>query len=173
MGKLGWFMPDINRNIPTTWRWALRGHAEQKFNSNNNNNTGTSDIHQSSVRSENKKMAFIIGQVEKLDNSNNHKPVQGQWAQKTQSRSHKGTFTDTPLQVNWSNLKKNMEKGRDLASRGRFWMDESSGQLKMQRLTECVQVHEAENSRQKEQHREMGNVQMIWSLSVDSVQFLS
>ena len=121
---------------------------------------------------ENNKIAFTLGLVEKLDN-NNHKPVQGQWAQKTQSRSHKGTFTDTPLQVNWSNLKKNMEKGRDLASRGRFWMDESSGQLKMQRLTECVQVHEAENSRQKEQHREMGNVQMIWSLSVDSVQFLS
>ena len=22
VGKLGWFMSDINRNIPTTWRWA-------------------------------------------------------------------------------------------------------------------------------------------------------
>ena len=23
MAKLGWFMSDINRNIPTTWRWAM------------------------------------------------------------------------------------------------------------------------------------------------------
>ena len=24
-GKLGWFMSDINHNIPTMWRWARRG----------------------------------------------------------------------------------------------------------------------------------------------------
>ena len=27
VGKLGWFMSDINRNIPTTWGWA-RGNYD-------------------------------------------------------------------------------------------------------------------------------------------------
>ena len=30
MGKLGWFMSDINRNVPTTWRWA-RGDCWQPW----------------------------------------------------------------------------------------------------------------------------------------------
>ena len=53
----------------------------------------------------------------------------------THARTH--AHTHTAQRVNWSDLQKKVE-GRDLASRGRIWTDESSGQFKMQRLTEYV-----------------------------------
>ena len=31
MGKLGWFMSNINRNIPTTWRWACGDFTQAKW----------------------------------------------------------------------------------------------------------------------------------------------
>ena len=43
----------------------------------------------------------------------------------------------------------------------------------MQWLTEYVQFHEAENSRQKEQHGKMNDVQMFWSLCAECVELLS
>ena len=43
----------------------------------------------------------------------------------------------------------------------------------MQWLTEYVRFHEAENSRQKEQHGKMSDVQMFWSLCVECVKFLN
>ena len=43
----------------------------------------------------------------------------------------------------------------------------------MQLLTEYVYYHEAENSRQKEQHGKMSDVQMFWSLCTECVEFLS
>ena len=43
----------------------------------------------------------------------------------------------------------------------------------MQSLTECLSFHEAENSRQKERHRKMSDVQMIWSFCAECVEFLS
>ena len=44
----------------------------------------------------------------------------------------------------------------------------------MQWLTEYVKFHEAENSRQKEQHGKMNDVQMFWSLCAECVaEFLS
>ena len=43
----------------------------------------------------------------------------------------------------------------------------------MQLLTEYVYYHEAENSRQKEQHGKMNDVQLFWSLCAECVEFLS
>ena len=43
----------------------------------------------------------------------------------------------------------------------------------MQWLTEYVQFHEAENSRQKEQHGKMNDVQMFWPLCAECVELLS
>ena len=43
----------------------------------------------------------------------------------------------------------------------------------MQWLTECVLFQEAENSRQKEWHGKMSDVQMFWSLCAECVEFLS
>ena len=43
----------------------------------------------------------------------------------------------------------------------------------MQLLTEYVYYHEAENSRQKEQHGKMNDVQLFWSLCTECVEFLS
>ena len=43
----------------------------------------------------------------------------------------------------------------------------------MQWLTEYVQFHEADNSRQKEQHGKMNDVQMFWSLCAECVELLS
>ena len=71
---------------------------------------------------------FRLGQVVFFLNLNNssHKLIQGQCTQQTQSTTHTHTHTHTPHQVNWSNLQKKVE-GRDLASRGRTWTNESSG----------------------------------------------
>ena len=43
----------------------------------------------------------------------------------------------------------------------------------MQWLTECVLFHEEENSRQKEQHSKASDVQILWSLCAECVEFLS
>ena len=43
----------------------------------------------------------------------------------------------------------------------------------MQWLTEYASFHEAENSRQKEQHGKMSDVHMFWSLCAECVEFLS
>ena len=43
----------------------------------------------------------------------------------------------------------------------------------MQWLTEYVSFLEAENSRQREQHGKMSDVQMFWSLCAECVEFLS
>ena len=43
----------------------------------------------------------------------------------------------------------------------------------MQWLTECVQFHEAENSRQKEWHGKMSDVKGFWSLCAECEKFLS
>ena len=43
----------------------------------------------------------------------------------------------------------------------------------MQWLTEYVWFHEADNSRQKEQHEKMSDAQMFWSLCAECVEFLS
>ena len=43
----------------------------------------------------------------------------------------------------------------------------------MQWLTECLLLHEAENSRQKERHGKMSDVQTFWSLCAECVEFLS
>ena len=43
----------------------------------------------------------------------------------------------------------------------------------MQWLTEYVLFHEAENSRQKERHGKMSDIQMFWSLCAECVEFLS
>ena len=43
----------------------------------------------------------------------------------------------------------------------------------MQLLTEYVYYHEAENSRLREQHGKMSDVQMFWSSCAECVEFLS
>ena len=43
----------------------------------------------------------------------------------------------------------------------------------LQRFTECDEFHEAENSRQSERHRKTIDVQILWSLCAQCVEFLS
>ena len=34
MGKLGWFLSDVNRNIPATWRWSCRDWTRERNTQN-------------------------------------------------------------------------------------------------------------------------------------------